>query len=147
MTNEWDLGTVKEIILKIGETRYVLVEVSEETSRLYRNELMKRTKMGSNGKPAEFNNIADLDSQLLSQCLFSLSENGERKPVSLADVRKLTTRHTQNLLKKLREISEMDLEQTPEGIDQQIKDLQELKERVSGQGASLKNEPSEAPTS
>jgi hypothetical protein len=145
---EWDLGSIQEIFLKIDNQRYVLVEASEEANRLYRNDLMKRTKMAPNsGKPIEFNDIADLDSQLLARCLFSLSENNERKPVQVQDVRKLSTRHTQALLKKLREMSEMDLEDTEAGLDEQIKQLQERKAALKGQTDEAKNEQSEAATS
>src|SRR4051812_878860 len=73
---EFDSLEPIEVPVRLGSKSYVLREPSEDIACKYRNALLKATKLGSDGKPTSLEGLADIEPQLVSWCLFEVTNPG-----------------------------------------------------------------------
>ncbi len=95
--------TLKEIPVQVGDKKYTLREATGDAACLYRNAMLRCTKLGPEGKPETITGIADAEPYLVSLCLF----NEGNKPVPVATIRKWPARVQTALFDKAKEISEL----------------------------------------
>jgi len=76
--------TFQEVPVQIGDKNYTLREATGDAACLYRNAMLRCTKLGPEGKPETVVGMGDVEPYLVSLCLFN--EGGQ--PVTVATVRK-----------------------------------------------------------
>ncbi len=134
----------------IGEKQFILREATEAAHVAYKNEGMKGVKVtgktiDSMSAAIEGTNMAD--TILVQKCLFEIvkSNNPEipvrYNQVDLGYVLNLPRRITQRLYAKVRHLSGMDAEETPEAIKKQIEALQQRLLLIEKDGAAGKGGP------
>src|SRR5215475_1087381 len=117
--------TLIEVPVKIGTTHYVLREADENAARVFRNAAVRGAKM-NDGKVVGIDGVGDIQSLLLSLCLFEKLPTGEPKniPVLLQVVRSWPSRIVKPLFDKAKEISQLDEKPaTVDSVKKQIADL------------------------
>jgi len=124
---------------KLTSTKCILREASGDVAARYRDAMMRCTTLGPNGRAVKIEGMAGTEAVLVAGCLFYADTN---KPVPIDVIRSWPNRVQEALHKKAKEISELDREdETVEGIESQITDLQKrLAEVKAGKGPS-KNVP------
>jgi hypothetical protein len=103
-----DSLTPIEVPVKYKGEHYVLKEATEEESRRYRNMRLRNIKYGPGGEITSLEGMADLSSFLVSLCLWKLTADGQRKPVSVAIIRQWPARIVDKLAERAKEISWLD---------------------------------------
>lgn len=105
----------REEVVSIAGNKYVLSEPSEEATRVCQNKLLSGVEglnLSNLGQTlSKAHGIADIDSLLVSMCLFSCkeSDNGMvRLPVSVDTVRSWPHRTVKKLADRVRELGETD---------------------------------------
>lgn len=119
---------------------YVLREASGDVACRFQNKRAKCMRFGTDGKTASIDNIADVDPELLSMCLFGENDktpNLYDKPVSLPTIRAWPSRIVKKLVEKAKEISE--LEDTEETVVELEKKLEAAREKAKTQEETSKN--------
>jgi len=84
---------------------YELREASGGDACRWRNSLLNKAKIGSDGKPTSFGNIADTEPILVALCLYP---EGSNERVSVDKVRSWPSRIQKALFAKAKEISDLD---------------------------------------
>lgn len=102
--------TITSIPVTIGNNRYTMKEADSGTVTQYRNMILNNTKMGPTGKPQTLKNIAGAETFLISKCMW----NSQNKNPTLDEVRAWPSRITNELFKKIKEISGMDVDDEEE---------------------------------
>jgi len=104
----------------IGDQTYQLHEATGDVAAKYRNAIIEATKFGPDGKPAGFRGLADTEMLLISLCL-----KQDNQPVPMATIRGLPSRIIKALFNKAREISDLEEAEDRQGLEKQLKDVQE----------------------
>lgn len=60
----------QSIPVPIGKECYRLFEASGDAARVYRNSVLRSTKLGPDGKPVSVEGLADAEPLLVSKCLY-----------------------------------------------------------------------------
>lgn len=107
MLDEMRFDDIEPITVPVtlGKVQYMLHEPSGEAVGAYRDKLLERTQLDSEGNPIKFGGVAQADLILLSYCLKCATI--ERTPAeTLAVVQAMPERITGKLIDRLKEISE-----------------------------------------
>jgi hypothetical protein len=136
-----DLSLI-EVPVTIAGKKYVLREADEDTAAAYRNAAIAGARI-EDGQLTEMpSNLAGVQSLLVSRCLFPCAESGSpsSKPVPREVVGSWPSRIVKPLFERAKEISELDEDETLEGlVEQQAK----LGKRIAKmRKESAKNAPS-----
>ena len=108
--------TLVEIPVKLPDGKdYTLREADEEAARRYQNARFASVKLGTEGKGSSVTGMADCESQLVSFCLFDTNDRN----VKLETVRKLPYRVHNQLFETIKEISELDRDDTLTSLKEQ----------------------------
>jgi len=101
-----------EIPIKIDKEDYVLREASGGSANVYNNDLQRATKVNQGGKGFTTTGVAEINTRLLSYCLFKIKkEEGQLDDlvlVPLDTIKKWPDRIQSTLIEKLKEISNVD---------------------------------------
>ena len=136
----------------VGQKKYYLCEPSEDAVCKFRNAVSRETKW-QDGKLAYVGNMADTEPMLVSMCLYratddgSLPVDGNGRPdqkhlMALSAVRSWPARIVSALYKKARTLGNLDEDDSPDGLQRQIEELQNRLDAVrNGEGVSSKNVP------
>lgn len=111
MNDDHDLSiTTVTIPFEYEGKKYVLKEASGDAACRWRNSILKATKMTPDMKvqSIELGQLADVEPQLVSDCVFLVKEDGAHMPVTLKTVRTWPTRLITRLFEKAKEISGLD---------------------------------------
>jgi hypothetical protein len=137
-----DLSPVEIPDIQIGDRKYTLREASGDAGCKFRNQRIKATKLGPDGKPIGIDGFADADPHLLSRCLFEQTERG-LMPVPVLTILGWKDRIQVALTKTLKQISNLDEPETEEELQRQLNDIQtRLAKFRNGHEGSPKNLPS-----
>lgn len=138
---ELDLTRI-EVTVKMNSKTYVLREATEEAARTFENARLACNQYSNDGGTRSIRGLADVRSLLVSLCLFELEIGADNsvtheRAVQLSQVRSWPTRITKELFEKAKEISELDVDETLEGLrqqravlDEQIKELEKEEEKA-----------------
>lgn len=126
----------KTVSVKLPSGEYLLKEALSADVYDWKNFMASQLKMeGTNvvsvGKTAEG------DSVLLGRCLFQV---GKEQAVGTQFVKGLTSKASEGLVKKLKDISGIEEDTTVEAIDKQIEELEKKREKLVGAREERKNE-------
>lgn len=129
MTDELNFDSLEAISLPVSISGkiYKLVEASGEAIVRYNN-IATGAAVLRDGKAVGIKGIADVEPQLVSDCLLyddKVFEHLNGKNVPIEVVKKFPGRIMQKLFKKAKEISEIDRPVTAKEIRKQIEKLQE----------------------
>ena len=119
MINFSDLSPISEPVT-LGDKQYTLREANGEAARQFNNARLERIKLGSDGKPQGVKGMADIESLLVSLCLFDSND----KPVPESTVKSWPYRIQKVLYARAKEISRLDETESKEAIISQIEALQ-----------------------
>lgn len=147
--------TRREISVNIDKRKYILIEANGEAVIKWRNSLLKATKLGANGRPTSLEGIADSEPYLVSLCLFyadadgklPLDKDGEPDPkflVPVQKIRKWPNRIQKTLFDTVKDISQLNDEETVESLEKQKADLEERLAEKRNQEANGE-EPEDSP--
>ena len=95
--------SLAEVPVQIGDKQYTLREATGDAACLYRNALLRCTKLGPQGKPETVQGMADVEPYLVSLCLFDEND----KPVKASVIRKWPARIQASLFTRIKEISDL----------------------------------------
>lgn len=99
---------------------FLLREASEEAARVYSNALSESARLGPDGKPIQFKGLADIESLLVSMCVYEVKDGKTHKdPVGLNKVRKFPHKVVEKLYATAKKISEMDAADGVEALKRQ----------------------------
>lgn len=131
----------REVPVKMGGKNYVLKEASAAAVCQYRNAITAAAKMGPDGKPTAFGNVADAEPLLVSLCLFEVRD-GKQLPVPLIQVRGWKNSVTSKLFERVQKISDMvgGDEETADTIREKMDKLQEKLNDLERNGTPAKKE-------
>ncbi len=132
-----DLSPI-EIPATIGDKSYVLREATGNVACRYRNALLACTQLGPEGKPSKITGMADVEPLLVSLCMF---EDGT-KPVPQATVRAWPNRIVKSLFDRVKEISDLDEDDSLEGLKKERQTLDERIAKLEAAEDKAKNSPS-----
>lgn len=128
--------TLHEEKVMLGKDEYVLREASGEAATIYRNAMLKATKLGENGKPESLDGFADAEPLLVSLCLFKREGVGFGS-VSVNVVKSWPSRVQKKLFERAKEISDLDetddidkLREQRAKVDKQIADAEQKEARL-----------------
>lgn len=108
-------GELTEVPVMISGKSYTLKEASGEAACIYRNTMLKCTRLGVDGKPSSVDGLADIEPLLVSLCLFDSSGN----QVPVKTVRSWPSKVVNRLYTKAKEISELDEEDNSKAKNEQ----------------------------
>lgn len=126
--------------LKIGNEKYLLCEADGEAVRVYKNLSMKAARFGSEGKLESLDGVADVETQLVGDCVYDILPNGERgRKQGVQFAKKLDNRILKPLFDYIKKISEIDEDvETKEFLEKRIKEDTEKLEKLEKENP-LKN--------
>lgn len=135
-----DLSTPIEVEIKnLNGKDYRLREASGDVVCKFQNKRAKCMKFGTDGKTASVENIADIDPELVSMCMFGEGKPGEFTiNVPVATVRSWSARILKQLVDKVKKIS--DMEELEESVAELEKKLEAAREKAKDKEQELKNE-------
>lgn len=134
--------TPVEIPVRHSGKRYVLREATGDASSIYQNAVVKSAKLGADGKPVGFENVADTEPLLVSLCLYSLDGEGRirldndgnpdpRYRVPLKTVRGWPAKMIKQLYEKAVNISNLRPQQeTVETLEEKMAELRTRQEKL-----------------
>lgn len=115
MTNQLETlefsSTIVEIPVKIDDKDYILQEASGGAANVYNNDLLRGMTLGKDRRTYQSSGIAEINTRLLSQCLFEVIEKDgkpTRELVNIVTIKKWPDRIQTKLIEKLKEISNVD---------------------------------------
>ena len=131
--------SVREIPFKIKGENYILREASGSAIAAYKNARLEKMTLSDTGKPKTVKGMGDVEPLLVSLCSFQAETNQQ---VPLQTVLSWPGRVVSKLFDEAKKISEIDVPDTVEGIDSQIKELQRMRDELvnSGETSISKNE-------
>lgn len=126
-----------EVPVKIGDVKYVLHEADEGAAKAYQNARMRGAKLDDGKVSWQLTeDLAGIPSMMLSLCLFRLTEEGKpfSSPVSLREItgyregngivhKGWPARIVKPVFKRLKDISELDDDETLESLQEQQEEL------------------------
>lgn len=135
MANEFqDLESMEPIEERFiwNKRQFVVREADAAAVCSYRNKMMSGAKLGPEGKPVSIDKIADAEPHLVWLCLREVLPTGE-KELDLKDVRALPNRVQRRLFDWIKRVSELDVDETEQALEQRIAELQlKLKQLKEG---------------
>lgn len=123
-----------EIPIPYGSVTYYLREASEDIHKQYRSRAMKC--YDTTGVIKNPDMAAETPQWFVAMCLFTEPGGDSKKRVDMSIVKGMPTRIVARLFDKLRKISGMDQEETPDSLRKQIEALQKQLEELEQKGAS-----------
>jgi hypothetical protein len=96
-----------EIPVTIGDTNYILMEASGDSSAKFRNMMLNNTEL-VDGKPTKVTNYANVESYLVFLCLRYADGDKKDKQVPHEVVKRWPARVVKKLYETAKEISELD---------------------------------------
>ncbi len=135
MSDEIDLGDLApiEVRYKIGGKSYVLREASEAAAATWERHRINSRSFSEEGRFVALKDSADdLDALLISLCLYGGESDAN---VPLAVIRSWPSRITDVLAKKAKEVSDLDVSDSPETIRKEIEILQRRLAKLEGEGS------------
>ena len=148
MTMEFST-TRKEEHVKVDGVQYLLREADEEAARKYRNACTKGVTL-DDGKIVKVDGIADVQSYLVSLCLFEVLTDGTTKnvPTILITIRTWPARIVKWMFDWTVETSDLSEKPTADSLRKQIAKLQkQLDDIEKDKGDQAKNLQESATTS
>lgn len=137
-----DLTAIEEPV-PIGKDNFILKEASGDVAIKHRNAIIACSKM-TDGKITGIKGLPETETKLVSMCLFWNCPENEKlhnKEVSEAIIRSWPQRVQKALYKRIKDISEMDDDESLESL---IKQRDELNKKIDQlQEDKLKNEQSD----
>ncbi len=127
--------TPVEISITIANVDYTLREASEDAARQYQNKLASYTKLQDGKVSGVSGPVADVQSFLVSLCLFT-----EKGPVGINTIRGWTNRIVVRLFEKIQEISDMGGDETEKGLEKELAVLQKKLAKIRGEEDPLAEE-------
>lgn len=143
---EFEDEELTEVQVKIGSTRFILQEANGDIVIQHRNNVLSYTKLNSEGGIASFSGIASAEPILISKCLYTtvpVDKDHPEGPVvkgglaGLAFVNNLRHRTMKQLFNRLKEISDMNddesveiLKKQREELDKKITEMEASEERI-----------------
>ncbi len=121
------------IPIKYEGNDYILREATEQVQRDYQNLGIRLSKQVQDGKISSVEGLGDLQSHLVSGCLFKIDDKGKEIPVKKQELFTWTGKIVKKLFEKAKEISGI-ASTTPEALRKQITLLQ-------GQLDKMESEP------
>lgn len=141
-----DLEPIR-IPFRVKKHRYILVEASEDAARKYRNAGARSARM-ADGKVIGVDGIADVQSLLVSLCVFIPDDHGrvrlykddipdQRFRVELDTVRGWSAKTVKDLFNRIKEISDLNEDDTEETLAKRIEeDTKRLNELRIGKAST-----------
>ncbi len=137
--DEIDLTSLVPIrkVVTINGIKYLLCEADGEAVRMYKNLSMRAARYNEEGKLQSIEGLADVETQLVGDCLFTMNSNREPdKKVGLAFAKKMGNRILKPMFEFVKKVSEIDEEQeTIEFLEKRIesdtKKIKKLREENS----------------
>lgn len=117
---------VREIEVKFPEKTYKLREASGDVAATYRNESLKCTQFGEDGRVRSVEGMANLEAKLVHYCLL----DGDNKRVPLDIIKAWPERYVKQLFVQAKEMSGLDEDTLPslrkqrEALDKKIAKLE-----------------------
>lgn len=124
-----------ELPVRINGKSYTLREATGDAACKYRNEMLKCTTLGPDGKPSTIRNMADVEPLLISLCLF----DDKNRMVHHSIIRSWPNRVQNKLYETAKRISELD-ESTEEDLLKQRDEIDKQLAKLRGEEESPKNE-------
>ena len=116
MSNELNFDTTPtRLPVKIDGVEYTLQEANGKAACIYRNTMLKCSKLGPSGKVSSVEGLADVEPLLVSLCLFDSANN----PVSLEKVLSWPSRIIKPLFENAKQISELEEEDEDKAKNEQ----------------------------
>lgn len=112
--DEIDLTSLCPIrkVVTIKGVKYLLCEADGEAVRMYKNLSMRAARYNEEGKVQSIEGLADVETQLVGDCLFTITKDGDPdKKVGLVFAKKLNNRILKPLFEFIKKVSEIDEEQ------------------------------------
>ena len=139
--------TPQETPVRIGGKEYVLREPTGDAETKYRSAIVRGTKFSQNGATATAEGNAEAELLLISLCMFErvTHNNGQvaERPVLLHTVKSWPARITNELFKEVNRLRpKRDTDETPEEMEQQLRELQTRIDLAKAGETSEKNSPS-----
>lgn len=125
--------SVREVPVVFPNKSYVLREASGAIAAAYRNESLKCTQFGTDGKVTSVEGMADLEAKLVHYCLM---EGDQRVP--LDTIRAWPERYVKQLFAMAKEMSGLDEETLP-SLKKQRDDLNKKIAKLEAEEQSSKN--------
>lgn len=140
----FELVSIHGTPVKIGDQYYLVREASCEAARRYRNGVLEGLRFDANGKPTQVTGLANIEPQLLSDCLFhakwregivpdhepTADELECVGPVSKSEVLNLPSRIVTPLVDYVKKISGLSEEEN-ETLDEVKERRNELDKKIS----------------
>lgn len=148
---EFEDQELAEVLVKIGSTRYILQEANGDIVVQHRNTVLAYTKYTNEGSVASLSGIASAEPLLISKCLYTTVPVDKDKPdgpvvkdklVGLEFVNNLRHRTMKNLFNRLKEISEMNDDESLEALEKQRDELNKKIAEIKRSEEEVKNSPS-----
>lgn len=143
---EFEDEELAEVLVKIGAHRYILQEANGDVVVQHRNTVLAYTKYTDSGNIASISGIASAEPFLISKCLYTTVPVDKDKPdgpvvkdklAGLAFVNNLRHRTMKNLFNRIKEISDMNDDESVEALTKQrdelnkkIAAIKEIEEKV-----------------
>lgn len=146
---EFDDEALTEVIVKIGSARYILQEANGDIVVQHRNAVLAYTKYNEKGSIASISGIASAEPLLISKCLYTTVPVDKDQPdgpvvkgalAGLAFVNNLRHRTMKKIFNRLKEISDMNEEETVESLEKQREELTQRISELKGAEEKAKNE-------
>lgn len=136
--NDFSEDTFKEVPFKIGKETYTVREADGDASYKYRNKIIACTELGADGNAKSVKDIADVEPFLISMCLYD--KDGKLVPATV--IRKFRAPVCKRLYELIKEISELDdgTANDVEGLEKQLKDVQDKLAKAKAKEDAPKNE-------
>jgi hypothetical protein len=117
---------VVEVPVKINKKDHVIREASGTVSAAYRNAMLRGARLGPDGKSMHMEGGAEAEHVLVQGCLFDKS--GRR--YALATIASWPNRVIKPLFNVAHEISGLKEADTEEGLERQLRDIQERLDKL-----------------
>lgn len=145
---DFDSLELIEFPFTVGGVKYVLREADEEAATEFRNARLKGATLKDGEAVGLPDDIAGVQSLLLSRCTFRCDEEGKpfSSPVSRDGIKKWPSRIVKPLFEKVKEISELNEDEGT--LKDLLKQRKELDERIAEmqEEDAAKNEQSDTTT-
>lgn len=129
---EFDDSELTEVLVKIGETRYILQEANGDIVVQHRNAVLAYTRYNDQGNITSISGIASAEPLLISKCLYTTVPTDKDHPdgpvvkgklAGLEFVNSLRHRTMKKLFNRLKEISDMNDDESLESLEKQRDEL------------------------
>lgn len=151
---EFEEQELAEVLVKIGSRQYILQEANGDVVVQHRNAVLAYTKYTSEGSIASLSGIASAEPLLISKCLYTTVPVDKDKPegpvvkgklAGLEFVNNLRHKTMKKLFNRLKEISDMNDDESLEALKQQRDDLDKKIKSMEESEDRLKNSSSDTP--